>query len=350
MKSRLASVRTGGGLDRVDQAVQLLEDEWQRHGEVQLEHFWARQQHPGPTDSAEALGVLAELAKADLRRRFEQGQTPTAAGYLERFPELRATHSRVLSLVYEEYCLNEERGTAPDVESFCNRYPDWKSSLASQLQYHRLFSLAAGQRPSLPCFPEAGQDFEEFRLLAPLGEGGMSRVFLARDLSLGGKQVVLKVTLDRGQEPKVQGPLDHPHIVPVNSVTYQTNGRLCGLSMPYRPGLPMDEVIKRVDPAGKPRKALVLWHALVSIPRDHSQPLLPGGTETDPQGSAVFRPVRGGRRLGGFPCPRHVCSRSRLGRHDSGSGLALRPRHGNLSPRCQAGECAADAQEWAAVA
>ena len=42
----------------------------------------------------------------------------------------------------------------------------------------------------------------------------MSRVFLAGDLSLGGKQVVLKVTLDRGQEPKVQGSLDHPHIVP----------------------------------------------------------------------------------------------------------------------------------------
>ena len=36
MKSRLASVRAAGGLDRVNRAVQLLEDEWQRHGEVQL--------------------------------------------------------------------------------------------------------------------------------------------------------------------------------------------------------------------------------------------------------------------------------------------------------------------------
>ena len=42
MKSRLASVRAASGLDRVDRAVQLLEDEWQRHGEVQFEALLAR--------------------------------------------------------------------------------------------------------------------------------------------------------------------------------------------------------------------------------------------------------------------------------------------------------------------
>jgi len=40
MKSRVASVRTPGGLDRVDRVVQMLEDEWQRCGKVQLERFW----------------------------------------------------------------------------------------------------------------------------------------------------------------------------------------------------------------------------------------------------------------------------------------------------------------------
>ena len=77
-------------------------------------------------------------------------------------------------------------------------------------------------------------------------------MFLARDLSLGGKQVVLKVSLDRGREPKAQGALDHPHIVPVNSVVFDDR-EMRGLSMPYRPGLPLDEVIRRVDPASRPR-------------------------------------------------------------------------------------------------
>ena len=84
----------------------------------------------------------------------------------------------------------------------------------------------------------------------------MSRVFLARDLSLGGKQVVLKVTLDRGQEPKIQGPLDHPHIVPVNSVAYPADGELCGLRCPTGRGCPLDEVIKLIKPAERPRKAV----------------------------------------------------------------------------------------------
>jgi len=302
MKSRVAAVRADGGLDSVDRAVQLLEDEWQRHGEVQLEGFWARETRPGPRESTEALAVLAELVKADLRHRFELGQTPTTAGYLERFPELRTTHSRVLSLVYEEYCLNEEHGTAPDLESFCDRYPEWKSSLASQLGYHRLFSQAMGGRPSLPCFPEAGQDFEEFRLQRLLGTGGTSRVFLARDLSLGGKQVALKVTHDRGQEPQVQGSLDHPHIVPVNSVVYQTDGKLCGLSMPYRPGLPLDEVIARVEPAKRPKKAIALWQALASGTHDPSSPLGQGGPDAAAETRAAEIPA-GPRGDGwdGFP-------------------------------------------------
>ena len=281
MKSRLGSVRPAGGLDRVNRAVQLLEDEWQRHGEVQLADFWTEARGHGAVDSVSAVGLLAELVKTDLRCRFEKGQTPAVAEYLEQFPELEAAGSRVLSLVYEEYCLNEERGNALDVESFCDRYPDWKSSLVSQLQYHRLFSRAAGRRPLLPRFPEAGQDFEEFRLQSLLGAGGVSRVFLARDLSLGGKEVVLKVTLDRGQEPKVQGPLDHPHIVPVNSVVYQTDGELCGLSMPYWPGLSLDKLITFIEPEKRPRKAITLWRQLQLGTRYSASPPEPG------QGSAV---------------------------------------------------------------
>jgi len=300
MKSRLASVRAEGGLDRVDRAVQLLEEEWRRHGEVRLENFWAGQDRGSAAGSVDSLGFLAALVKADLRFRYNQGQTPTAAGYLRQFPELRGSDSRVLSLVYEEYCLSEERGNAPDVDSFCDRYPELKSSLASQLRYHRLLSRAVGVSPSLPRFPEPGENFEEFHLLSDLGTGGTSRVFLARDLSLGGKQVALKVTLDRGQEPKVQGALDHPHIVPVNSVIYQSEGRLCGLSMPFRPGLPLDEVIRRVNPAGRPGKAMSLWDVLHDDTAGGPSPDAGPGRETidDQKGS---RPGPRGDGWDGFP-------------------------------------------------
>ena len=40
MKSFLASVRNGRGLDRVETAVRTLEEEW-RHGEPSLQQRWA---------------------------------------------------------------------------------------------------------------------------------------------------------------------------------------------------------------------------------------------------------------------------------------------------------------------
>jgi serine/threonine protein kinase len=296
MKSRRASVRIDCGLDRVDRAVQLLEDEWRRHGDVHLESFWAAQNRSGAAGAADdSVSVLVELVKADLRRRFDAGQRPTAAEYLERFPELACEDDPALSIVYEEFCLCEECDGAGDVESFCERYPDWKSSLASQLQCHRMISQAAGGKSALPKFPKAGEDFEEFQLLSRLGKGGTSRVFLARDISLGGKHVALKVTVDRGEEPKIQGALDHPHIVPVNSVTYQTETRLCGLSMPYQPGLPLDEIIKRVKPSRRPCRSLTLWSILV----DGSSEKLGAGSELIPSGGAQAFP--GGDGWRGFP-------------------------------------------------
>jgi serine/threonine protein kinase len=263
MNSPLAAGRAPGGVDRVDEAVKSFEAEWRRNGNVRLEDFWAARRRDFRDDSPDALALLAELVKTELRCRFDRGETPTVAAYLERFPELRGTDSRVLSLIYEEFCLGEERGHTPDVDAFCGRYPQWKDSLVSQLQYHRAISQAAEARPKLPPFPEAGERFEEFELISTMGRGGTSRVYLARDLSLGGKQVVLKVSLDRGQEPQVQGRLLHPHIVPVNSVTFAPEHRLRGLSMPFQPGLTLDVIIARIAPAARHRKAIALWRALV---------------------------------------------------------------------------------------
>ncbi len=264
MKSLLASARAGNGLERVDRDVGLLEEQWQRHGEVSLERFWQNCKAKDTGSLVDRLVHLAALIKADLRCRFERGQTAEVVHYLDRFPDLRQAHSRIISLIYEEFCLREEKGEAPDVEAFCDRYPAWKDSLLSQLQYHHLLSQAAGLSTPKARFPEAGDQFEEFQLVSLMGKGGSSRVFLARDLSLGGKRVVLKVSLDRGQEPKTQGALDHPNIVPVNAVAFQPDQELRGLSMPYRPGLPLDEIVRRVQPAERPRLARVLWDVIVA--------------------------------------------------------------------------------------
>ncbi len=275
MKSLLATARHASGLDRVSRDVDRLRTEWQRHGDVSLEQFWQNCEAEDSESLLDRIARLAALIKSDLRCKFERGQTAEVTDYLERFPDLGQAHSRIISLIYEEFCLREENGEALDVQGFCARYPAWKDSLLSQLQYHHILSQAAGLTTSKVHFPEAGDQFEEFQLVSQIGKGGSSRVFIARDLSLGGKRVVLKVSLDRGQEPKTQGALDHPHIVPVNAVTFQPDGGLRGLSMPYRPGLPLDEVVKRIQPGERPRLARVFWDVITDRTLIHPPSSLP---------------------------------------------------------------------------
>jgi serine/threonine protein kinase len=275
MPTRVASVRDVGGQDRIDRAVRSLEGEW-GHGEPVLERHWSHYQAGG------AVSVLTALVKADLRCRYDRGQRPSVAGYLERFPELRAEKNRVLSLIYEEYCLREEHGERPEAEEFCDRYASWSDSLASQLRYHQLLSRVVAPSSPPPRFPEPGERFQEFQLDSLLGRGGAAWVYLARDESLGSREVVLKVSPDRGNEPSIMGRLDHAHIVPVHKVAFDSATGLRGLCMPYRPGLPLDAVIRRVQPASRPRAARALWEAVAPpdlAPRD---PVKQSGWNTFP--------------------------------------------------------------------
>jgi serine/threonine protein kinase len=247
-------IRSAPGPGAAERAVKELIERWQ-HGEPDLEEIWTR--HGG------SLSVLAALAKEDLRCRFVRGQRPAAAAYLERFSDLQAERDRVVSLVYEEYCLREERGEPLDPEQFCDRYEPWRDSLESQLRYHRLLSQVVGPSSAPPRFPEPGERFRWFYLRSILGQGGAARVYLADDEELGGRRVALKVSPDRGEEPSILGRLDHAHIVPVLSVAREPETGLRGLCMPYQPGLPLDEVLRRVgSPLPARRGARVLWDAL----------------------------------------------------------------------------------------
>ncbi|WP_165232157.1 serine/threonine-protein kinase [Aquisphaera insulae] len=259
-----------GELASVVSDVKRLEDQWQFHGDVGLEKFWQECRSASKGRACDPMVHLGALIKADMRCRFERGQQPEVTEYLDRFPGLDAADSRVISLIYEEYCLLKEGGEDPDVDDFRRRYPRWSDSFASQLRYHRIFSQAGMLKTSEPKYPKPGDHFDDvFRLDALIGKGGSSRVYLASDLSLGGKRVVLKVSRDNGQEPKTQGILDHPHIVPVNSVVYESADGLRGLAMPYRPGLPLDDLLRRLRSRGRPARALTFWEALVEgLPAD----------------------------------------------------------------------------------
>jgi serine/threonine protein kinase len=258
MRTGSASVASIREPHQVDEVVRRYLQEC-RHGQPDLEA------HLGAPKEEASVSLLVALVKAELRDRTARGMEPNVAEYLVRFPQLSEHNSRVISLVYEEYCLREEAGDAPDVEEFCERYEPWKDSLASQLRYHRALSQVAGTAPRTPRYPKPGTLFEKFRLRSELGRGGSARVFLAEQTDLGNRLVALKVSVDRGSEPAILGRLVHDHIIPVLTSAVEPESELRGLCMPYRAGLPLDQVIRLVDPASSPSSARVLRDVLASV-------------------------------------------------------------------------------------
>src|SRR5688572_11073480 len=95
--SRVAGAPTNPAVE----AVLDIERRWRLGEEPELESHWTQSGSGGDPD------VLAALVKTDLRRRFARGERPEVAEYLDRFPALRDRHERVISLVYEEFCLRE---------------------------------------------------------------------------------------------------------------------------------------------------------------------------------------------------------------------------------------------------
>ena len=45
-----------------------------------------------------------------------------------------------MNVIYEEYCLREERGETVADERFCEQYAERRESIAKQLYYHHIFN------------------------------------------------------------------------------------------------------------------------------------------------------------------------------------------------------------------
>ncbi len=80
-------------------------------------------------------------------------------------------------------------------------------------------------------FPRPGDTFLGFTLVEELGRGAFARVFLARQESLAGRLVALKVTLRPTREAERLARLQHTNIVPVYSIHDETPAQV--ICMPY---------------------------------------------------------------------------------------------------------------------
>jgi serine/threonine protein kinase len=178
-----------------------------------------------PIDGPFRDAALREMIKIDLERHARRGAPVSLRHYLEQFPELAETGNAPADLVAAEAAA---RDTLP--------------------------------LPSPPGSVHLPKVFGRYRIVRPLGRGGMGGVYLARDRDLD-REVALKVPRfppdDAGaeerfaREAKAAATIDHPNVCRVYDV-----GRIDGLpyiTMAYIEGPSLADVLS--DGPMPPRRA-----------------------------------------------------------------------------------------------
>jgi serine/threonine protein kinase len=259
-------------------AIVELTETWKKNGPPalqQIESIWFRYS-PG-----RSTRFLVELIKADQAARVKRGIQTGLDDYLRHFSVLD-DGSYAVSLAYAEFCNRQEAGQNPSINAFCEKYRDWGNSIRQQLELHQLLSIPSNElarsEAAARHFPRSGETIDHFDLVSELGRGGSARVFLARDTSLAGRYVALKISADRSTEPEILARLEHPHIVPVLSVHDAEDG-LRLICMPYRGELTLDDLLAHhVGDKSNPRRSA---SDLIQLIRDH--PKTAGSVATLPE-------------------------------------------------------------------
>jgi serine/threonine protein kinase/lipoprotein NlpI len=203
---------------------------------------YAGQSHSACDPGADREALVAHLAE-DMADSWGQGRFHRVEHYLDLHPELRGTLRAVMDLLYEELSLCREHGQPVNPQQVIQRFPHWEAHIKVLLG-----CMVALEAAPVPAIPEVGETLGDFRLLAVLGEGGQGRVFLASQISLGDRPVVLKLSARRGDEHLSLARLQHTHIVPLLSASDDLVRHLRILCMPYFGGLTLAAILERLRP------------------------------------------------------------------------------------------------------
>ena len=188
--------------------------------------------------------TLIELIKLDLEYRWEQGLRKLLSDYVVEFPELEGNLSA--DLIYEEYHIRNQAGEMVSWESYLATYPHQAEELrhlfggrGAATVSMQLFGLERGVPGSRV---KPGDTFDDFQILANLGQGAFGTVFLARQGSMQ-RRVALKITSPRGEEHATLAQFDHPNIVRIYDQRLLADRGWRLLYMQYLPGGTLRHVV-----------------------------------------------------------------------------------------------------------
>jgi serine/threonine protein kinase/Tfp pilus assembly protein PilF len=225
-----------GGLEEI---VESFEDACAQGKDIRLQDFLPPLEDPG------YLRVLQELIRVHLDLGFRRGRIGSLEDYRGEFPELFESPDLLAPLAFEEYRLRLNSASPLHSSIFSERYGIDTSQWPSAGSSHASTRDALNSGVNVTLTP--GEQLLDFVIVGELGSGAFSRVYLARQSSLSGRLVVLKISSIRLKEAERLARLQHTNIVPVYSV--HDWGRYSILCMPWFGATTLKDVIQSVNGA-----------------------------------------------------------------------------------------------------
>jgi serine/threonine protein kinase/Tfp pilus assembly protein PilF len=216
---------------------------------------------PPPGSSVDSFSPESFQSQFDLKCELlrelqldgEHGAAKSLDDVLERWPGDARQDPDLASLVYEDYQQRAHRGEEPAQEEYQKRFPEQEQSIGSV--FHRQGMLRAiggsGRLPPTLLLPKPGDELFGFHLKMELGRGAFACVYLAEQVSLRRRPVVLKVSAMQGKEPETLAQLQHTNIVPIYSFHESDASNLHAVCMPYFGGASLSRVLEEMFKADK---------------------------------------------------------------------------------------------------
>lgn len=325
-------------------AAELSSECWARRERIVkgFELAWSQGERPTiseflPADVEERRLVLPELVHADLEYRLKNGQPARLETYLERFPELAGERSLMLNLIAAEYELRRRREVL-EPEEYGQRFPQYREELARRLKAR---PEPARFPPGTPTVPQGGLhrasslrdrssvpgQVGNYRLLRPLGKGGMGTVYEAEEQSTG-RHVALKLiaptiaasgaAVERfRQEGRLAGMISHPRCVFVLAADEDAGQPY--IVMELMPGSTLKDLVERHGPLPPQEAVAKILDVIEGLQEAHRL----GVIHRDIKPSNCFLVSDGRVKVGDFGLSKSLAGSAHLTRTGSFLGTPL---------------------------
>ncbi len=185
----------------------------------------------------QVLQLIEEMTTA-----WRDGRRPRAEDYLAIYPELSENTDVALRVIEHEVRLLRKVGLEVSCAELSDRFPQWSDRVRVLADPTSVCSHTA----SAPSQPAVGGVLGDYLLRAILGRGARGMVYLAEQLSLANRPVVLKVTPRIGSEHLSLARLQHANIVPIYGVQELKDQDFRLLCMPYLGGATLAHILSMV--------------------------------------------------------------------------------------------------------